>query len=85
MLLARKYSERGYQTIGTATEVIASIPTRMTPVLPDKSGATVLKSALQRVIEFNKKWWSGIYPLAYEVNFIKVGGMTANDQLKSVG
>lgn len=38
-----------------ATEVIANIPTRMAPVLPEESGATVLKSALQRVIEFSKK------------------------------
>ena len=41
--------------IRTATEIIAGIPTRIAPVLPDKPGATVLKSALQRVIEFSKK------------------------------
>ena len=43
------------QVRDTAPEAIARIPTRIGPVLPDKSGVKHDKSALQRVIEFSKK------------------------------
>ncbi|MDX5338148.1 MAG: hypothetical protein LPK25_03905, partial [Cyclobacteriaceae bacterium] len=74
VLLARKYSERGCRKIDTATEVIASIPTRMTPVLPDKPGATVLKSALQRVIEFSKKRLRCLSPVSIRSQLFKSRG-----------
>ena len=66
------------QVRDTTTEVIASIPTRIAPVLPDKPGATVLKSALQRVIEFSKKRLRFLHPVSIRSQLFKVGGITAN-------
>jgi hypothetical protein len=62
------------QVRDTATEVIANIPTRMTPVLPDKPGATVLKSALQRVIEFSKKHLKCLYLVSIRSQLFKSRG-----------
>ncbi len=65
------------EKIGTATEVIASIPTRMAPVLPEESGATVLKSALQRVIEFSKKGLRCLSPVSIRSQLFESRGNEA--------